>query len=110
MYRLLDVRFSFLCRTTHQNDEGKNPILLRIKCNGNRRDVFTGLYCYKKDWNITACKVSKSEKSAPQINNNLEIIIRKAHHIHDTLRLSGNYFSIDTLLDKIKGKEKKPNY
>ncbi len=35
----LDVRFSFLCRSTYKNDEGKNPIVLRVTFHENRRDL-----------------------------------------------------------------------
>jgi hypothetical protein len=57
MQELLDFRLSFICRTSHQNGKGKNPIILRATVNGDRRDIFTGLYCFKKKWSSKEGKV-----------------------------------------------------
>ena len=102
----LDVRFSFLCRATYQNDEGKNPIILRIIFHGNRRDIFTGLYCSKLNWDSKQNKVLG--KDAKGLNQNLDVILRKANNIFDSLRFSVDEFSIDELVDKLKGKEDEP--
>lgn len=108
MLALLDVRFTFICRTSHQNDKGKSPIVLRIVFRGQRRDVFTGLYCSKANWLGSEIKVAKAEKAASTINRNLELIYRKAMNCFDEFRFSGSPFSIDELVDKLKGKESKP--
>jgi hypothetical protein len=41
-------------------------------------------------------------------NNDLELIVRKATNVFDEMRYSGGPFTIDELVDKIKGKEDKP--
>ena len=48
MLELLNVHFSFLCRTGRLNKQGKPPIVLRIIYRGEIRDVYTGLYCDSK--------------------------------------------------------------
>ena len=43
MQQLLNIRFSFLCRTTRSNADGKNLIVFRISFRSERRDIFTDL-------------------------------------------------------------------
>lgn len=104
----LEVRFSFLCRSSYTNNQGKSPLLLRVHFNGDRRDIFTGLYCFKKYWDPQSARILKADKSSISINQNLDLILRKANHCFDSMRFSGNVFSIDELTDKIRGKEEKP--
>ncbi len=108
MTQLLDSSFSYLCRATHLNEEGKSPIVLRIGFRGQRRDIFTGLYCFKKDWDKINLMVSQKDKRANLINKNLSLLLRKANQCFDELRFSGDIFTIDELVDKIKGKESRP--
>lgn len=108
MLELLNIRFNYLCRTTYENKEGQCPIVLRIIFRGERRDIFTGLYCFSDNWDSKNHKASKEEKKASAINQNLELTIKKATHAFDELKFSGNNFTIDELVDKIKGKETKP--
>jgi site-specific recombinase XerD len=105
---LLNIRFSYLCRATHQNEEGKSPIVLRIIYRGERRDIFTGLYCFKKDWDAQNSIIDRGSKNAASLNQNMVLILRKANHAFDELKFSGAAFTITELVDKIKGKENKP--
>ena len=107
MLELLDIRFSFFCRTTHKNKEGKNSIILRISFRQGRRDLFTGLYCSKIDWDSNTTRVLKTDKVAISKNKNLEIILRKANGVFDSFRFSGEEFTIDELVSKLKGEEEK---
>jgi site-specific recombinase XerD len=104
----LDINLKFFCRSSHQNSKGQFPIVLRISFRNQVRDIFTGLSCLKQDWDKTSATVLKSDKSAKAINNNLELIRRKANHVFDQLRFSGEFFSIDDFVGKLKGKEQKP--
>jgi site-specific recombinase XerD len=108
MQQLLDFRLSFICRTGHLNAKGKNPIILRVTYNGDRRDIFTGLYCFKKNWNGGEGRVLNTEKDAASINQNLELILRRANNAFDELRFSGDSFSTSQLVEKLKGKGPKP--
>lgn len=105
---LLHVRFSFLCRSTRANEEGKSPLVLRILYRGERRDIFTGLYCDKKEWNPKNLRLHRLNKTCGAINNNLDLIQRKAFEVFEQLKFTGVAFSIDELVSKIKGKEEKP--
>jgi hypothetical protein len=108
MQELLNIRFSYLCRGGRQNEDGKSPIVLRVIFRSERRDIFTGLYCLVDDWDSQNKKVVKDDKKANSINQNLDLIRRKANDAFDELKFSGNGFTIDELVDKIKGKENKP--
>ena len=108
MHELLDISFSFQCRSTRLNKIRQNPIILRISFRSERRDIFIGLSCHKKDWNSQLDKVGLTGKATGAINRNLDIILRKANDAFDNLRFSDEPFSIDELVDKIKGKENKP--
>jgi len=101
MLELLDIRFSFLCRSTHCNREGKSPIVLRVIYRGERRDIFTGLYCFKDDWDSESGKLFKIDKTTAAINQNLELISRKSHDAFDTLKFSGSPFTIDELVNRL---------
>ncbi|MEJ7913051.1 MAG: site-specific integrase [Chitinophagaceae bacterium] len=108
MMELLDVRFNYLCRTTFKNVEGLHPIVLRIIYRSQRRDLFTGLYCTKNQWDPKTLRLFANDKKTLEGNKNLDLVLRKANNVFDELRYSGEPFSIDELVDKIKGKESKP--
>ena len=104
----LDIQFSFLRRSSHTNDNGKNPIVLRICFRNTRQDVFTGLFCSKESWNSQDQKLHNIGKEAVAINKNLEQILRKANDVFDALRFSREDFTIDDLVNKLKAKEDEP--
>jgi site-specific recombinase XerD len=105
---LLDIRFSFICRSTHLNADQKSPVVLRITFRGERRDVFTGLYCSRKYWNPKTNKLDLETREGLSFNKNLDIIARKANECFDELRFADAEFTIDELVDKVKGKEERP--
>lgn len=104
----LDIRFSFLCRTSHSDKNGHHPIILRIIFRKERRDIFTGVYCPKESWERSTGRVMISYKQGKVINEDLSSIKRKANDAFDKLRFSGESFSIDEIVDLIKGNETVP--
>ena len=108
MLQFLNIRFNYLCRTTYQNENGQSPIVLRIIFRRERRDIFTGLFCFKENWDSQNNKVLKSEKQFIALNKNLDITVQKAAYLFEELKFSGDPFTIDELVDKIKGKETRP--
>jgi site-specific recombinase XerD len=105
---LLNIRFSFFCRSSHENEQGKNPIVLRISFRGERKDIFTGLYCIKEHWDSPSGLVLKADKTYRTINENLKVILQKATLAFDGLKFFGVPFTIHELVAKIKGDESKP--
>jgi len=108
MPELLDVRFSFFCRTSHKNKEGRHPIILRITFRGGHRDIFTGLYCSKEDWDSDTSRVLKTDKEGISKNRNLDTILRKTNDVFDSFRFSGEVFNIDQVVERVKGKDQYP--
>ena len=104
----LNIRFSFICRTTRRNDDNKCPIILRINYRSERRDIYTGLYCDPENWDCKTGKLSTVSKVSPAFNKNLDLIVHKAHQAFDELRFAGTVFTIDELVDKLKGKDERP--
>jgi site-specific recombinase XerD len=107
MLELLNVRITFFNRKSHANEEGKFPIILRVGYRGERRDAFTGLYCNKEQWDSKGARLVATKENKA-INDNLELIKRKAYDAFDRLKFAGDPFTIDELMDKIKGKEERP--
>lgn len=108
MLELLNVRFGFSCRTGHKNAEGKSPIVLRVIFRKERKDLFTGIFCFSKDWDTYNERVFRKDKAAMTLNDNLAMILKSAHNSFDEMRFSRESFTIGDLIDKIKGKEEKP--
>lgn len=108
MAELLNIGFTFSCRTSHNNKEGKSPIVLRITFRSERRDIFTGLYCFKHDWDPVSKRVAGLEKLAKTINKNLDMIRQSAVNSFDEMKFSREDFTIDELVDKIRGREERP--
>jgi hypothetical protein len=104
----MHIHFSFLCRTGRSNKNGESPIVLRIIYRQERGDLYTGLYCLKDAWDAEAGKVSYSCKHATTINQNVDMIGHQAVNRFDELKFSGKSFTIDDLVNKLKGKEEKP--
>jgi len=105
----IEIRFSFICRSTHQYKNGESPIIiLRVSYRGERRDIFTGLTCDRDFWIPGIGRVDENFNAASTINKNLGEIHYKAKEHFDALRYSGNDFTIDELVSKIKGVEPPP--
>jgi hypothetical protein len=65
IFKHLDIRFTFFCRSTRVSKLGTTPI-------GNRKDIFTGLRCINTQWDATSQRVKGKDKSAIATNGNLD--------------------------------------
>lgn len=108
MLELLNVRFVFFLRTSHQNENKQSAIVLRIIFQKERTDMLTGLYCAEKDWDREGGRVKNSDERFKTVNENLCMILQGAKNSFDELRFSRQAFTIRELIDKIKGNEDKP--
>lgn len=107
MLELLNVRISFFNRKTHPNEHGNFPIILRITYRNERRDAFTGLYCDTDQWSAKNARLIATKANGP-VNANLDLIERKAFEAFEGFKYVGDPFTIDELMDRVKGKEEKP--
>ena len=102
MTKLLNIHFTFSCRTSHKNNDGRSPMILRLTFRGERREMFTGLYCFSINWNAREQRIEKKENGSNLLNQNLDLILRKAINAFDELKFSGDEFTIGELVDKIR--------
>lgn len=105
MLELLNIKFIHLIRSTRQNSDGESPVVLRLVYRTERRDLFTGLYCNPKEWDAQKGGMKGNSKLAIAFNQNLDLIVHKAHEAFQSLKFSGIPFSIDDLVNKIMGEE-----
>lgn len=108
MVSLLNVHFSFLCRTGRSNKKGESPIVFRVIYRDQRRDLYSGLYCNSRDWNAQFERVGPKNNQAETINQNLEKIKFNAIQLFDQLKLAGLPFTLDDLISRLKGNEDRP--
>jgi len=108
MLELLNIKFSYFLRSSYQNGEGQLPIVLRVIYRNERRDMFTGLYCLASEWDNKKGSMKGSAKPAIAMKQNLDLIIHKAHEVFENLKFTGAPFSMDDLVNRIKGKEDLP--
>ncbi len=104
----LEIHFTFFCRSTRQLENQESPIVFRTIYRGQRKDVFTGLSCPPKFWLKEEKRVSHKHKPAPEINKQLQSILFSATQSFQNLKFAREEFSIDELLDCIKGKTPPP--
>ena len=97
MTSLLSVRFNFLCRNSRITEHGESPIILRVLFLNERRDLYTGLNCKHAEWDTNIKKVSKKNPESKNLNETLNLILRKAQHSFDQLKFSEIIFTIDDL-------------
>lgn len=106
--QLLDVNLHFFCRGGHTYKNGQYPIVLRITYRTQRRDILTGLSCIKHCWLSTHQQVSAEQPSSAAINKELGNIFQKVKERFHELKYSGNDFTMDELVERIRGKEAPP--
>jgi site-specific recombinase XerD len=98
----------FHLRRTFTYENGEHPIILRVNYFKHRRDIFTGLSCRSEDWNPDHNQLHPHFDEAIAINEELMLIREKSKERYLELKQSKKPFSIDQLMDCIKGKEPAP--
>jgi hypothetical protein len=108
MLELFNICISFLLRRTYKNEEAKFLVVMCIVYRCERRDIFTGLYCRKKEWDSKHSRLFRLDKYSNAVNENLDLIQRKTFEAFENLKYNGVVFTIDELVEKIKGKDERP--
>lgn len=98
----------FHLRRTFTYDNGEHPIVMRVNYYKFRKDIFTGLSCRSDDWNPEHNQVNPYFDEAVSINEELVLIKEKAKERYYELKESKKPFTVDQLIDCIKGKEPAP--
>lgn len=108
MQASLDIHISFSLRRNRPNKNGEFPIIIRILLRNQKRENFTGLYCPEKYWAAEFGKVNPKYGPGITINDRMDKIKRSAELQFERLKFSGEDFTIDQLVDAIKGKNTAP--
>ena len=85
-----------------------NPIVMRVTYRGERRDIFTGLKCPPEYWMPDMYLVSPKFKSESTINRNLIDMQTNGLQAFNILKMRDEEFTLDELVDAIKGKTPPP--
>lgn len=105
---LLDISLHFFCKAQQTYKNGLNPISLRITFRGERREILTGLSCKKNDWHAAMQQVNPRSRLATSTNKELFNILYKVKARFQELQYSGIDFTIDELVDKLRGRQAPP--
>jgi site-specific recombinase XerD len=105
----LDLRISFMLRRTYTDKDGKHPIILRISYRAEQRDTFTGFFIEDKYWLPRVGRVTAEEPNSSILNKKLQKLTQEASDHFDEFRYSRLEFSIDDLVEKIRGKNQPPD-
>lgn len=109
IFQLMDIRFTFFCRAAYTNKSGLSPIVLRIQYRGERKDVFTGMYCVVSKWDNITQRVMSKDHYSTGINKHLDEIHHRCKEAFQRLQYSGAPFTLDQLIDSIKGDSERPD-
>lgn len=104
----LEIHFNFFCRSYISLENKESPIVFRIIFRGERKDVFTGIYCQKKIWMKKERLVNLIHPAATEINKQLRKILAAAESNFQKLKFSGEEFSLDDLIRLMKCKTPPP--
>jgi len=106
--RVLDLQISFILRNNYANKKGEHPIVLRLQYRGERKDVNTGLTVKLKDWISGSGCVATSSKFHQVINKHLQDIAHMVKDSFEKMKFSLGEFSLDELIERVKGKDTPP--
>ncbi len=103
-----EIQFNFWCKSSRKFNNGESPIVFRVIYRAQRKDVFTGISCPPKYWLKEERAVKLRYPAADEINNQLRKILGNAENAFQRLKFQGDEFSLDELMDLMKGKNPPP--
>ena len=99
-----ELSISFLLRRAYKYKNGENPIVVAIRYQGERKEINTGLSVLPKNWDAKEALVKASDKMGMSTNKELSKIQMEIEERFITMRREVGDFSIDELVDFLKGK------
>ena len=106
--KMLDLGISFILRSSYQFTNDEHPIVLRLKYRGSKKDVNVGLSVKADHWMSGSGCVSSKSKRATTINTQLQEMAFRVRNTFEKLKMTHGDFSLDELVDRIKGNETPP--
>ena len=99
-----ELSISFLLRRAYKYDNGEVPIVVKIRYQGERKEINTGLSVLPKDWLQEDGCVKASSRTGMAINKEIVKIQNEIEERFITMRRELGDFSINELVDFLKGK------
>jgi len=106
--KLLDLNLSFILRTSYKFPNDEHPIVMRIKYRGSKKDITIGLSVKADHWISGSGCVTPQAKKAGTINQQLKDTAYKAKSVFEKLKATHGDFTLEELVDRIKGNETAP--
>lgn len=104
----LEIRFTFMLKGSKILSDGLSPIVFRALFRSQRKDVFTGMSCPPDFWMKAEKMVNLCYPGAKEMNQQLHKIFAHAEETFQKLKFKGDEFTLDDLIDQIKGKSAAP--
>ena len=105
-FRQISIRFNL--RSTYQSKNGENPIVVKLRYLGERKEINTGLTALEKQWDSKEGCVSSLNKKAMSINKELVRISNDIEDRFKQMRSNIGDVTLEELVDSLKGKTKAP--
>jgi len=103
-----EIHFNFMLKASRAYHNGESPIVFRVIYRAQRKDVFTGLTCPPEMWMKKERMVNLKHPSALTTNHHLHKILSNAEHHFGRLKYQGEEFTLDDLVNEMKGKTAPP--
>lgn len=99
-----EIQFTFMVKSSRMLSDGMSPIVFRVIYRAQRKDVLTGITCPPELWMKSEKIVNHCYPPAKEINPQLQKILFNAETSFQKLKFQGDEFSIDELINQLKGK------
>ena len=103
-----EIHFTFMLKGSKILSDGMSPIVFRALFRAQRKDVFTGMSCPPDFWMKSEKMVNLCYPGAKEMNQQLHKILAHAEQTFQKLKFQGEEFTLDELIDQIKGKTPPP--
>lgn len=104
----MDFKIFLNLRRTFTYPNGEHPIIMRVQYQGIKKDIATGLSCRNEDWDKHTGLLFPHSDEAVALNEELVMVKEKARERYRQLKESAGEFSIEELVNHIKGIEPPP--
>ena len=106
--KLFDLSINFILRTSYQFTNKEHPIVLRIKFRGAKKDINVGFAVKADNWVSGSGCVASHAKKASYINQQLQDQAFRVRTTFEKMKNTLGDFSLDELVDRVKGNETPP--
>ncbi|HLP37099.1 site-specific integrase [Lacibacter sp.] len=107
-HSLDEISISFLLRNGYRLKNGEHPIVVKLVYLGERKEINTGLSISSNHWISGSGMVDSTSKNASFINKELAKLSIKVEEQFNSMKRILVDFTLDELIDRLKGKAEPP--